>query len=128
MDDGTRFTAALVYDRLATPFRQRLDHRLALCRNHAASLGWRVVETYVDEGDDALSPKRRPGLNAALSDIERVSKGGSASRVILLIHDFGRLSHDPLNLSMWRHRTNCVGGSVVTVTEENPITRVRMTG
>jgi hypothetical protein len=42
---------------------------------------------------------------------------------VLLVFNHGRLSHDPLNLAIWRYRVEIAGGMVVTVEQPDEITR-----
>lgn len=114
--EGQERVTAVIYDRLATPSRAYLDVRLEACREYAAERGWRVAAECVDIGDDALHDRVRPGLDAALKEVEKAADKPVTDRAVLLVYNHGRLSHDAMNLAFWLYRVSGGGGVVVTAT------------
>jgi hypothetical protein len=99
---------AFIYDRLATPSRGVLDHRLAVCHEYAAERRWEVAGEWVDEGDFALRDDRRPQLDAllrALADAARTQRA-----VVCLVYDWGRFAHTPGPNTSMRYKVTTAGG------------------
>lgn len=112
-----------IYDRCVTSRRKLLDHRLAVCREYAAERGWEVAGEWVDEWDVALTGAERPQLGAllrALGDAARTRRP-----VVCLVHDWGRLAHEPGWNSSMRYRIAQAGGWTETTTGEKDIRQLR---
>ncbi|MFI2029126.1 recombinase family protein [Streptomyces buecherae] len=112
---------AFIYDREVTSHDERLTERLAACRAYADRMGWHVAGAWVDRGDTALHAGRRPlwrGMVAAMED-----RAGGDGRVVCLVADWGRISHDPADSVDLRQMVSRAGGVVVTVTGETDTER-----
>lgn len=114
---------AVIYDRLAAPSRAWLNMRLEACREYAAERGWTVAAEHIDTGNDALHDRSRPGVDEALKDVQKAANDAASDQAVLLVFNFGRLSHDAMNLAMWRYRVDLAGGTVATVEDAGEITR-----
>jgi hypothetical protein len=116
-------TLAFIYDRCTTGHRELLDHRLAVCREYAAERRWDVAGAWVDEGDLALTGAQRPQMSAllrALADAARTNRA-----VVCLVHDWGRLAHEPGWNSSMRYRIAQAGGWTATTGGESDMRQPR---
>lgn len=113
--EGRMRVTAVIYDRFVSPSRGCLDMRLHACRTYAAQRGWTVAAEHVDTWDATLPDRSRPGLDAAVEGVRKAANDPSTDQAVLLVHNHGRLSHNPLDLAFWRQLVAVAGGIVATV-------------
>lgn len=98
---------AFIYDRIATPSRGVLNHRLAACREYALERR-EVVGEWIDEGDCALTDHGRLQLDALLRALADAARTRRAT--VLLVHDWGRLAHTAGPNASMRYKVALAGG------------------
>jgi hypothetical protein len=108
---------AFVYDRCTGDYRGLLAHRLAACRAYAAERGWQIAGEWVDSGDTAVTGAQRPEMSALLRALAEATRTGRTG--LCLVHDWGRLAHDPSWNASMRFRIGQAGGWTQTSTGEN---------
>ena len=78
---------AAQYLRMSTEHqRYSTTHQAAAIERYAQARGYRIVQTYSDEGISGVSIKNRKGLQQLLADI----LGGAASYEVVLVYDVSR--------------------------------------
>jgi DNA invertase Pin-like site-specific DNA recombinase len=102
---------AFIYDRHVTPYPEGLRARLEACSGYALARGWEIGGWHIDKGDDALTPGRRPALDAALLAMERTE----GTRRVLLIASLDRLHNNPVHQGRLTARVEVAGGEVFAV-------------
>jgi DNA invertase Pin-like site-specific DNA recombinase len=79
---------AAEYVRMSTEHQQySTDNQTAAIRRYAEQRGFRIVQTYADEGKSGLTVGGRPALQRLIEDIEN----GRADFEALLVYDVSRL-------------------------------------
>lgn len=104
---------AVIYARVATVEPDDKDGNVArqiqLCRNHAATQGYRVARVFSDAGVSGTTADR-PGLNAMLAYLE----SNRDSETIVLIEDMTRLARDIFVHIMLSTHIEATGASIKT--------------
>src|SRR5690348_4192326 len=103
---------AFVYDRHATRTRAILQLRLEACRAYAEAKGWPIVGEWIDIGDHALLDEKRPEFDECLARLLAAHDGGQP--VVILVHDWDRLSHDRAQRAIYSRRVELAGGWIET--------------
>lgn len=107
---------AFVYDRCSARWSQRhLDMRLMGCHAYADRKGWGLAGRWLDLGDNALSTDR-PQLGI-LIDVMR--EAAPRRTVLCLVHNWGRLSADPVERLVLQKRIARAGGRAATTFGES---------
>ncbi|MFD8460912.1 recombinase family protein [Streptomyces antimycoticus] len=104
-------TLAFIYDREATRQTDRLDTRIALCREYAARLGWRVAGQWVDRGDAAVA-ERRPFWIGMVAAMKHEGQGFNAVR---LVASWERIAYDERDRAQLRQLVSDVDGTCVAI-------------
>lgn len=108
-------TLAFIYDREATSQTDSLNRRIAVCRAYAATMKWNVVGQWVDRGDAALTD-RRPHWRGMVAAMEAQGQG---RRIVCLVADWGRISHNDEESARLRRLVGLAGGVCVTASGED---------
>ncbi len=100
-----------IYARVSTPGQARegtsLENQELMGHRKAARLGARVARVYRDPGVSGALYLARPGLQAALADIEAGRIGG------LIVADMSRYSRDREHQARIRERVEAAGGRLL---------------
>lgn len=104
-------TLAFIYDREETHQTDRLDARVALCREYAARLGWRVAGQWVDRGDAAVAD-RRPFWIGMVAAMKHEGQGLNA---VCLVASWERIAYDERDRARMRQLVNDVDGACVAI-------------
>lgn len=108
---------AFVYDRHATTTRVILQLRLEECRDYAEAKGWPIVGEWIDLGDHALLDDRRPEFDQCLARLLAAHRQGDQP-VVMLVHDWDRLSFDRAQRAIYSRRVELAGGWIETIIGE----------
>lgn len=111
---------AFIYDRETTSDTGRMMERVAACHAYVERMGWRLRGLWMDTGDDALHAHRRPQWRAMVAEMEGQPTG---AKLVCLVADWGRVSHDPHDSVDLRQMVSRAGGVVATVTGETDTER-----
>lgn len=113
----TKRPFVLLYDRHATRTRTILDLRLEACRAYAKKQGWPIVGEWIDLGDHALLDDPRPEFHQLILRLWHAHRL-SDRPVVVLIHDWDRLSHARAQQAIFSRRVELAGGWIETIAGE----------